>query len=201
VPNATIFLNNGQNAYITRRIELSQSNIYINKYPLQELVDTEDRAIDSVEDLAGLLKKYIAAYKPQVEHLFALSVFNYLFSNNAPAHYQLSIIETAEGEYILSPAYNLFCTELHENKKTSTLYNGDYASVTFVRNGFYSYHDFYTLALKIGIVAKRAERILKRFMENELATNYLISYAFLNEESKQTYAELYRTRLRQLKTL
>lgn len=199
VPNALIFEQNGQSAYITRRFELSQSRIYTNKYSLADLVATEEQPLDSVEGIAGLLRKYLAAYKPQVEHLFALSIFNYLFSNHSPTYHQLSIIETVEGEYILSPAYNLICSALHNSTKGMSLYNGDYASPDFVRNGFYSYPDFLTLAQRIGIVAKRAQRILTRFMENDLAVDYLIAHSFLDEESRTSYTQLYHQRLKQLR--
>ncbi len=199
VPNALIFEENGQSAYITRRFELSQSRLYINKFTLQQLVGSDQYSIDNVEDIAGLLKKYIAAYKPQVEHLFSIAIFNYLFSNDSPAYYQLSLIETVEGEYILSPAYNLICSALHNSTQDISLYNGDYASPDFVRNGFYSYPDFIVLALRIGIVAKRAQRILTRFLENDLAVDYLITQSFLDEESRTAYTQLYHQRLEQLR--
>ncbi|MES1312332.1 hypothetical protein ABUS74_17430, partial [Vibrio cholerae] len=77
-------------------------------------------------------------------------------------------------------------------------YNGDYASPEFVRNGFYSYPDFLALALRIGIVAKRAQRILTRFIENDLAVEYLIAQSFLDEESRTAYTQLYHQRLEQL---
>lgn len=199
VPNATIYLNNGQNAYITKRSVLSQSNVFINKFALAEIVANEERPIDSVEDIAGLLKRYIAAYKPQVEQLFSLAVFNFLFSNNSPAYFQLSLIETAKGEYLLSPTYNLLCTELHESKRTSTLYNGDFASAAFVRDGHYSYPAFLTLAEKINIVEKRAKRMLGRFLENELVVEQIVKHSFLDEMSKQEYIDLYLKKLAQLK--
>ena len=201
VPNALIFEENGQSAYITRRFELSQSRLYINKYSLLHLVGLERSSIDTVEDIAGLLKKYIAAYKPQVEHLFAIALFNYLFSNDSPAYYQLSIIETVEGEYILSPAYNLICAALHNSYGHISLYNGDYASAEFVRNGYYSFADFLMLAKKIGIVSKRAQRIVTRFTQNELAVDYLIAHSFLNEESKLAYRAMYHQRLGQLRAI
>jgi serine/threonine-protein kinase HipA len=199
LPNATIYLYNGQNAYITRRLDLTQSTAYINKYPLNEIAANEERPVDSVEDIAALLRQYIAAYKPQVEHLFAIAIFNYLFSNNSPAYYQLSLIETAAGEYLLSPAYNLLCTELHESKKAFTLYNGDYASAEYVRNGAYSQTSFLVLAERIGIVEKRARRILARFMENELIVEQMVKHSFLDETARQEYIALYRSRLIGLK--
>lgn len=199
VPNALILEENGQSAYITRRFELSQSRLYINKFTVEQLVSREVHAVDSVEDIAGTLKKYIAAYKPQIEHLFDIAIFNYLFSNDIPAYYQLSVIETVDGEYILSPGYNLICSALHNSPEKMSLYNGDYASPDFIRNRFYSYNDFITLASRIGVVAKRAHRMLGRFLENELAVDYLISQSFLDAESKTAYTQLYHQRLGQLR--
>lgn len=199
VPNATIYLNNGQNAYITRKIELSGSSVYINKYPLINIAIEQEQLIGSVEDLARLLQKYIAAYKPQVEHLFALAIFNYLFSNNSPAYYQLSLIETSAGEFLLSPAYNLVCTELHDRSRTIPLYNEDYASADLVKNGYYSYASFLVLAEKISVVEKRARRILARFLENESVVEQIVKHSFLEETARQEYIDLYRTKLQELR--
>jgi serine/threonine-protein kinase HipA len=193
VPNALIFEATGRPAYITRRFDLAQSSFYTNKITLRELAGDEQGKLSSVEDIAGLLKKYIAAYTPQVEHLYALSIFNFLFSNYSQILYQLSLIETSQGEYLLSPAYNLLCTELHEHGDSAGLFTDS------PTNAGGSFAEFLSLASKIGIVAKRAERILGRFIDGELLIDYMVRHSFLDEDGKQIFLRLYKERLEKLR--
>jgi len=197
-PNAAMVLGDNNIAYITRRFDITGSNTYIKKYILPELFAKSGLSYNGIEDIAVLLQQYLAAYKPQVEHLFAICILNYLFSCHGQQLFQFSLIESSTGEYLLSPAYNLLCTELHENTQPDILYtleNGE----PFIRAGGYTYTDFSTLASRIGILPKRAERILAIFTQHELIVDYLIGRSFLDEESKQLYGQLYHQRLDRLK--
>jgi serine/threonine-protein kinase HipA len=198
-PSALIYLADESPAYLTRRIDISESQQYINKYKLPELFARHtDLSNNTISDIAALLRKYLAAYKPQIEQFFALSIFNYLFSCRAEALHQFSLVRTSEGEYVLSPAYNLLCTELHEHREKdvlSYLPSGD----LFIREGGYVYTDLFSLGTEMGIVPKRVARILDRFLENEMVVEFMIAHSFLNEEGKGVYLELYRERLEGLR--
>ena len=69
---------------------------------------------------------------------------------------------------------------------------------TFLRKGGYTRFDFYSFGVDIGIVPKRAERILNRFAENELLVEYMVANSFLSDEGKGAYLELYKERFSEL---
>ena len=46
---------------------------------------------------------------------------------------------------------------------------------------------------------KRAQRILNRFVENELLVEYMVANSFLSDEGKTVYLEFYRERLELLR--
>ena len=198
-PSALAFLSDENLAYLTRRIDISESHQYVDKYTLSQLfAQHEDLNGNDLTHIAALLKRYLAAYKPQVEYFFSLCIFNYLFSCRRQALHQFSLVKTAEGEYVISPAYNLLCTELHMHSDEDALYymqNGD----PFLREGGYTHFDFYSFGIGIGIVPKRAQRILNRFVENELLVEYMVANSFLSDEGKTVYLEFYRERLELLR--
>ena len=194
-PSALAFLADETPAYLTRRIDISESHQYTDKYTLPKLFALhEDLNSNSLTDIGALLKRYLAAYKPQVEYFFSLCVFNYLFSCRGQSLHQFSLIKTAEGEYVISPAYNLLCTELHVHSDEDPLYYMQ-SGEPFLREGGYTRFDFYSFGIDIGMVPKRAERILNRFVENELLVEYMVANSFLGDEAKGVYLELYRGRL------
>lgn len=193
-PNALAYLQDESPAYLTRRIDITDSNLYINKYSLPELFEKSGMEVNnSTAGIAELLKRYLAAYKPQIEHVFALCVFNYLFSCAGINLQQFSLVENADGEFILSPAYNLLCTALHDDRDDDPLQYRD--GMAHLVEGGYAYLDFYSLATEIGIAPKRAERMLNGFLQNELQVEYLAGQSFLSEESKGEYIHLYKNRL------
>jgi serine/threonine-protein kinase HipA len=198
-PSAMAYLADESPSYLTRRIDISESQQYIEKYTLTELFAKHgELSFSTLADIAALLKKYLAAYKPQIEYFFSLCIFNHLFSCRGQALHQFSLVRTAEGEYVLSPAYNLLCTELHGYSDEDVLYHMPDGG-PFLREGGYTYFDLRTFGTDIGIVPKRVDRILNRFLENEMVVEYMIANSFLSEESRGVYLGLYRDRLERLK--
>lgn len=60
-----------------------------------------------------LLKKFVPAYHIEAPKLFQLILFNYLFSNGDAHFKNFSLVETALGDYKLSPAYDLLNSCIH----------------------------------------------------------------------------------------
>lgn len=63
--------------------------------------------------MALLIKKYVAAYPVALEEFFKLVVFNFLFSNGDAHLKNFSLLETPQGDYQMSPAYDLMNTKIH----------------------------------------------------------------------------------------
>jgi serine/threonine-protein kinase HipA len=188
LPSGLVNFPNGEFAYISRKIVTDPAGYSVYKYSLEELfLETVGRSYMTIEEIGKFLRNFIGAYIPQVEKLFELAIFNSLFRVHGLAISQMDLLETRAGEYLLSPAYNLICTELHEERAPDILYHvGD---EPFIRAGGYTYPDFLELGRRLGMRQKRCERILDRFLQNKLVAEALISYSFLNPESKRMYSQ------------
>ncbi|MBS1585130.1 MAG: HipA domain-containing protein [Bacteroidetes bacterium] len=191
VPNALIYFENasGEPANISRRI-------YHGGDELKDQFDEACKTVSCYEDVAELMKRYIAAYKPQAEKLFSLVVFNYLFSSWSAANQNVSIVKTSYGDHLLSPAYDIICSSLHTGAGNeileNSLYHGDTVSPGYQRFGYHTGIEFMNFAKRIGMIEKRAQNVLNSFTKNEITVDYLVKRSFLDEESKRAYMDLYR---------
>lgn len=138
----------------------------------------------------------------EIRWVFGLVVFNFLFSNGDAHLKNFSLLETAQGDYILSPAYDLINTRLHVKDPELALKDGlfkdDYNTQSFEANGFLSYDDFWELGLKIGLINSRLARILNVFRTPKSEVGDLTERSYLDETSKKLYLDTYQTRLKAL---
>lgn len=74
-----------------------------------------------------LIQKYVPAWRVEVEKFFSLVVFNYLFSNGDAHLKNFSLLESTNGDYLLSPAYDLINTKLHVDDTDFALEKGLFA--------------------------------------------------------------------------
>jgi serine/threonine-protein kinase HipA len=119
--NAMMFFENGEPAYITKRFDIDQSSskklgtedFSTLAQKTKEIKGNEFKYNYSYEGIATLIKKYVAAYPITLEEFFKLVVFNFLFSNGDAHLKNFSLLETPQGYYQLSPAYDLVNTKMH----------------------------------------------------------------------------------------
>ena len=142
----------------------------------------------------------MAAYPVALEEFFKLVVFNFLFSNGDAHLKNFSLLETAQGDYQLSPAYDLVNTRLHVKDAELALKDGlfvnDYYTKSYEAIGLYAYDDFYEFGLKIGILEKRVKRILQDFSKPMEEIEPMINRSFLKKEIKSRYKDCYLERLK-----
>jgi serine/threonine-protein kinase HipA len=207
--NALIFFQNGEPAYITRRFDLKPDG---DKHRQEDFASLAGRTKHtagrdfkyegSYEEIATLIRQLVPAYRVELEKFFSLVLFNYLFSNGDAHLKNFSLIDTAFGDFILSPAYDLMCTHLHVDDSyfalKSGLFAGDFETESFQTNGFYAYDDFYTFAQRIGLQEKRALRILKTYQQDHPGVHMLIDRSFLQDDMKDMYRWLYQERRKML---
>jgi serine/threonine-protein kinase HipA len=149
-----------------------------------------------------LIKKYIPAWRVEIEKCFSLVVFNYLFSNGDAHLKNFAALESIEGDYLLSPAYDLIDTRLHVDDTYFALKCGlipeELRSAHYKRTGSPVYADFLTFAREIGVSEKRMEKLLKPFCERRERVEELIDHSYLNDSAKKGYLIHYNTRRKQL---
>lgn len=207
--NALIFFQNGEPAYITKRFDVKEDG---SKWAVEDFASLSGRTSETAgpdfkydytyEALAGLVKRYVAASVVELEKLFSLVLFNYLFSNGDAHLKNFSLIETPNGDFMLSPAYDLINTRIHVDDSYLALKGGlfenDYESSSFEANGYYAYDDFYEFGMRIGIMESRVIKLLNLYREEKEAVHDLIAQSFLDSETKALYLEQYQANLKAL---
>lgn len=209
--NALIFFADGSPAYITKRFDRLENS---------SLVESKKENKLAVEDFASLLqksppthgeqykyegsyfelfeglKKYIPAWKVEAPKLFTLILFNYLFSNGDAHLKNFSIIETQQGDYKLSPAYDLLNTRIHIEDSKFALKEGLLPKSISKGNDL---EQFILLAEKAEIPQKTIMKIISNLTSSHEKIGQLTDHSFLSEKLKRNYLQAYQGRLNRLK--
>jgi len=207
--NALIFFKNGEPAYITKRFDVTEDGTKIGKEDFATLAGKTAETAGpnfkyeySYEEMAELVRQYIPAAMVELEKLFSLILFNYLICNGDAHLKNYGVIETKQGDYILSPAYDLINTSLHVDDTAMALedglFKGDYTTESFEANAFYAYDDFYEFGLKVGLVKSRVVKILDKFRSHRENVQSLTERSFLNDKMKKAYMDSYLNKLKAL---
>lgn len=199
--NGLVYFKDGQPAYITKRFDVMQDG---RKYLQEDFAQLLSRSKQmhgdtfkyrgTYEEIGHLIKRYVAASIPTLEKFFKLVVFNYIISNGDADLKNFSLIRNENGEYLLTPAYDLISTVLHTPHESDTalsLYDGHIDSSFYQQYGFYGKPNFIELAKRLGIVEKRAERILLEFTARKEVAIGLIQQSFLTEAVKEKFVSNY----------
>lgn len=205
-----IFFDDDSPAYITRRFDYKADGTkyqvedfatLMGKSPEREGDDFKYNA--SYLDIAKLITQYVPAATIELLNFFRLVVFNYLFANGDAHLKNFALMESDQGDYLLSPAYDLMCTALHIDDATIALhdglYKGDTDEAPYRNFGIYTRQSFILFAEKAGIQTSFADQILDESMQSILKAMEMIGRSFLSKEAKDRYIEILGDRYRRFK--
>lgn len=203
--NAMIFFKDGSPAYITKRFDVKPDGTKWGKEDFATLAGkTKDNAGPdfkyeySYEELGLLFRKYVAAWKIEVEKYFVMVVFNYAFSNGDAHLKNFSLLENESGDYLMSPGYDLVNTRIHVDDTdfalSKKLFNDDYQTAAWKKSGHASATDFLEFGKRIGVVDSRCTKLLAPFIERQANVESLINRSFLDAGSKRAYLLHYNTK-------
>ncbi|WP_209399802.1 type II toxin-antitoxin system HipA family toxin [Pseudozobellia sp. WGM2] len=200
--NGLVFFKNGDPAYITKRFDVAADG---TKWAVEDFASlagrtpqthgTDFKYAGSYLELFELLKKYVPAYQVEAIKLFKLLLFNYLISNGDAHFKNFSLIETALGDFKLSPAYDLLNSRIHIEDRDFALADGllpPYKATGKVTE------QFFKLAELAGISEKQYDKVFKSLTTNQDKVLALIELSYLDEKTKRNYAQAYQTRLKKL---
>ncbi|MGI9192304.1 MAG: HipA domain-containing protein [Chitinophagaceae bacterium] len=203
--NGLVYFKDGKPAYITKRFDVMQDG---RKYLQEDFTQLLSRSKQThgdtykyegtYQEIGQLIKRYVAASIPTLERFFKLVLFNYMISNGDAHLKNFSLIRNENGEYLLSPAYDLMSTVLHTPNESDTalsLYDGDIDSEFYQQYGFYGKPNFIELAIRLGILEKRAERIMLEFIDRKNYVIELVNQSFLSDVVKQKYLNNYNDKV------
>lgn len=204
--NGLVFFANGETAFITKRFDYDADGNKIKQEDFSSLAQKSSythgkdfKYSGSYEDIALLLKQNVAAWRVEMSKLFALIVFNYIFANGDAHLKNFSLQQSANGDYLLSPAYDLMNTSIHVNDEDFALQGGlmpvsEYSEI-YTQSGHPCREDFYKFANRIGVLPKKRDAIIKQFSTEIPLVHELISRSFLDEKTKRMYKRSYQERL------
>lgn len=205
-PNALIFFKDGSPAYLVRRFDQThegklQQEDFAQIAQMTSETHGENYKYDlSYEEIAGLIKQYIPTHRIENEKFFRLILFNYVFSNGDAHLKNFSAIQSAQGDYVLTPVYDLLCTRIHspsESDMALTLFKDGFPK-TYEAYGFYTYQDFYEFGQQIGIKESRVKKIIDEFAETHELVHILIDLSFLRDDIKTAYRKYYEDKVKRL---
>jgi serine/threonine-protein kinase HipA len=196
--NALIKFQDGSPAYITKRFDVTADG---RKLGIEDFATLSGKTKDtagpnfkydgSYEEAGELIRRFVPAWRIEMEKFFSLVAFNYLFSNGDAHLKNFSVMESSLGDPILSPAYDLITTRLHVDDSDFALSKGlfadDFRSAAFIKQGHPSKHDFMEFGRRLGLLEHRIGTLLAPFLMRQPAVEAMIGQSSLSEPSKRAY--------------
>jgi len=200
--NALIFFADGAQAYITKRFDRHANGRKRAQDDFASLAGRTPQThrehykyLGNYLDIFELMQKYVPAYTVESPKLLRTLMFNYLFSNGDAHFKNFSLLETDQGDYRLSPAYDLLNSRIHIADKDFALDDGllpkKQAQGKVIQQ-------FTLLAEIAGINSKVFGGIVSRMLSGSEQVEQLIFASFLDETTKRNYLQAYQGRLKQL---
>ena len=195
VPHALV-LGNGSFAYITKRVDRAFEKNQVRMLAMEDFCQldlrlTQDKYKGSYERCSKIIRKYSSRTMLDMTELFIRLVFSFLVGNSDMHLKNFSLIETAggNGEYVLSPAYDLLPVNviMPEDKEQFALtMNGKKTNI--------QKKDFLLFADKCEISRNSAENMIKKlvFMKSKFIS--MCNESLLPEDLKERFVELLEER-------
>ena len=196
----------GEYAYMTKRFD-RRNGIAVRQEDFCQLAERTEETHGlnykydaSYEELATLVRRFCPSFAVENRKIFFLIVFKYVFCNGDAHLKNFSLFESSQGDYILTPAYDLLNTRIHfPDEPTATgldFFSDGHFTSRYEELGFYSSADFIELGKCFGLQEMVVRKMLVRFekaiddVENE------ISSSALSAPAKNFYLKHFRDRLR-----
>lgn len=196
-PNGLCFFEDGQPAYITRRFDIHPGGKYAQEDFASLMGFTKDNGgpdfkynNGSYEECGEMIRKYVSASTIDILRFFRIVLFNFITLND-DAHLKNFSLIKRNGEYRLSPAYDLINTSLQiYEPRLFALEKGLFKEGMHLSDTRHiSYRDFAELGRRIGLPEKLYMQELSRFSAPNKAADELISRSFLSIELKESYRQ------------
>lgn len=193
--NALCFFKNDEAAYITRRFDVYSGGKYQQEdfaalmgYTKAHGGSDYKYCNASYEECAEVIRQYVKAAPIDVTRFFRLVVFNFITLNDDAHLKNFSLIDR-DGEYRLSPAYDLINISLHLVEPRIFAFDkglfreGMKLSDTHQVNRA----DFEEFGRRIGLPERVVKRELDVFSKENLMIKVLIEHSFLSDVLKRQY--------------
>ena len=204
--HALVTMSDGSLGYLTKRFDV-RDGLKIRQEDFCQLSNRSEETHGenykydaSYEELAGLVRRFCPSAAVENPKVFFLVLFNYVFANGDAHLKNFSLYESPQGDYILTPAYDLLNTAVHfPNEPTATgldFFADGHFTPRYEDLGFYSSADFLELAKAFGVPSNDVRRMLDMFPAHHAKVESAIASSFLSTEAKALYLNKFTDRLR-----
>lgn len=189
-----IRLADGELGYLTLRMDRGRKGEKISMLDMCQLTNrlTEHKYYGTYQQLADTVKKYSSAPMLDVQRFWEIVLFSWITGNSDMHCKNFSLIDRKNGDYVLSPAYDLLAVLLADPADTEEM------AMSFIVGGPKSGFDrdtFMTAFVQSGIPTVVADKMIERMKGNLPVWKELISQSFLPEEMKADYCRLLDQRI------
>ncbi len=189
-----IRLADGELGYLTLRMDRGKKNEKISMLDMCQLTNrlTEHKYYGTYQQLAETIKKYSSAPMLDVQRFWEQVLFSWMTGNSDMHCKNFSLIDTGNGEYVLSPAYDLLAVLLADPADTEEM------AMSFFVGGKKSGFDrntFMTAFVESGISVARSEKMIEQMKKYLPKWKELIHQSFLSEKMKIAYCALLDKRI------
>ena len=199
-------MKDGEYAYLTRRFdrrdgERVQQEDFCQLAGHTPETHGENYKYDaSYEELADLMRRFCPAAAVEKPKVFFLILFNYVFANGDAHLKNFSLYRSEQGDYILTPAYDLLNTAVHfPNEPTATgleFFADGHFTPAYETLGFYSSADFIELGAAFGVFEEDVRGMISLFNVRRGETERMIAESHLSAEAKSRYLAKFFDRLK-----
>ena len=199
-------MKDGEYAYLTRRFdrrngERVQQEDFCQLSGRTSETHGENYKYDaSYEELAGLMRRFCPAAAVENPKVFFLILFNYVFANGDAHLKNFSLYRSDQGDYILTPAYDLLNKSVHfPNEPTATgldFFADGHFTLAYETLGFYSSADFIELGRAFGVAEDEVRGLIALFAERRAAVERMLAESALSDEARSRYLFRFHDRLK-----
>ena len=205
--NALCFFSDGTPAYITRRFDVYSKGKYKQEDFAALLGYTKDNAGSnykydkaSYEECAEVIHRYVKASLIDIRRFFRIILFNFVTLNDDAHLKNFSLIER-NGEYRLSPAYDLINTSLQlREPHIFALDKGLFKEgMAFSDTHTICHSDFEEFGKRIGLPVKVIKQEIDMFATEQPLAKELLGHSFLPTSLQKQYWMAFDYRRKMLK--
>lgn len=199
-------MKDGEYAYLTRRFdrrggERVQQEDFCQLAGRSPETHGENYKYDaSYEELAGLVRRFCPASAVENPKVFFLVLFNYVFANGDAHLKNFSLYRSEQGDYVLTPAYDLLNTAVHfPNEPTATgldFFADGHFTPSYETLGFYSSADFIELGAAFGVMKAEVREMISLFHAHRDEVAQMIETSRLSDEARSRYIFRFHDRLK-----
>lgn len=199
-------MKDGEYAYLTRRFdrrggERVQQEDFCQLAGRSPETHGENYKYDaSYEELAGLVRRFCPASAVENPKVFFLVLFNYVFANGDAHLKNFSLYRSEQGDYVLTPAYDLLNTAVHfPNEPTATgldFFADGHFTPSYETLGFYSSADFIELGAAFGVMKAEVREMISLFHAHRDEVAQMIETSCLSDEARSRYLFRFHDRLK-----